>query len=75
MYEMIQMLKSKRNNTEAERTKLDSSRRPPDLVLFTTALGRVGRPKPQGRINYNHKAEYSDQMAELIEIYKADFYH
>ena len=72
---MIQMLKSKRNNTEAERKKnillqLDASRGPPDLELFTAPLGRVGRPKPQGWINYNHKAEYSDQMAELIENHK-----
>ena len=33
------------------------------------------RPKPKGWINNNHKAEYSDKMAELKENHKAKFYH
>ena len=31
--------------------------------------------KTDSRINQNHNAEYSDQMAEWIENHKAEFYH
>ena len=37
------------------------------LSLNKTIGGRVGRPEPKDRIHKNHKAEYSDKVARLIE--------